>query len=370
MTTLLPDPRQYLGNAASPESNDLHQLANALLGEREPGGLVRREAELDAALTSLLNTASDALLKETQQTAPSAISAKLLHDRLNQILALPAAASGQQVIAFAIPIVLVTGARVPLTLPARLPDIDAVIALLRQHQVLTADADVYLSAQLLAPNTLADVKPSQLWRWKSALQYASRGLPTSLEAEPIKLDGEAVVLRYLVGAVMQPAQGAPALALSQPNPAWALAFSRVLGEQLKHEALTLFPLPRSPLPWLAAQQDGRRAQMEVRFQVFASNSLRKLRQNGETPVAVFSTHENGELRVTLGDQVNGERWDGFVWPLAASDNLAAIQHDMVDLLRECHHDAVRFVPQVLPSVKDQLPYFPLPSELPASPLTH
>jgi hypothetical protein len=149
-----------------------------------------------------------------------------------------------------------------------------------------------------------------------------------------------------------------------------MALSKQLGLSLKHDALTLFPLPRAPQNWLAALEDGRVAQQEIRFQVFASNTLRKLREAGETPVAVFSCHEGGELRVTLGAENNGESWAGFVWPLALFDRIEAIQHSMTDLLRECRHEDIRVIADVLPSLKDDLPYFPIPTELPAGSTRH
>lgn len=361
----LPDPRRY---AAAP-THPLHTLAQALLGERDLGRMVAAEAALDAELDRLLAGDLDAELAAAQAAAPSAAVQALLIERLRIRVARPAAGAARHAVLFALPIVLVAGVRGQHTLPARLPDVGAVRQLLVEHGVFAPGADIHLSAQLIDREQLLAIPASRLARWRDTLQYAGR-LPHEFEERPIEINGDGVFLRYLVGTAMQDGESQPAVRLNAPPAQWAMALTKLLGEQLKHDALTLFPLPRAPQAWLAALDDGRVAQQEIRFQVFASNTLRQLRERGETPVAVLSSHEGGELRVTLGAERNGEEWAGFIWPLGPLDRVEVLQQMMVGLLRECHHDAFRVLDEVLPAVKDDLPYFPLPTELPARPALH
>ncbi|SFZ71835.1 hypothetical protein [Chitinimonas taiwanensis] len=362
----LPDPRPFSGTATHP----LHQLADALLGERNLGHLVAKEAALDAEIKRLLSQSDDAELLNALASAPSPASQRVLNERLRVNVAQAGADQAQQAVIFALPLVLVAGVRGKHVIAGKLPDVDAVRALLQQHGVIAADADVQLSAKLLDRDQLLAIQPSQLARWRDALQYASGGLPHDFKESPVQVDGDGVFLRFLVGVAMQKKDAAPAVQLNIAPGPWAMALTKLLGEQLKHDAMTLFPLPRAPQTWLAALDDGRVAQQEIRFQVFASNTLRKLREAGETPVAVLSCHEGAELRVTLGAEKNGEEWAGFIWPLGQLDRVEAIQQMMVDLLRECHHDDIRVLGEVLPQIKDNLPYFPLPTELPASATRH
>lgn len=362
----LPDPRRYSHSATSP----LHELAQALLGERNLGRLVAAESALDAQLLQYLGASDDAVIQAALDSAPSMAVFRLLTERLRHVVEQPVVGTAQHAVLFAIPIVMVAGVRGKHEIPGKLPDVAAVQTLLTQQGILQAGGDVLLSARLLDREQLLAIQPSQLLRWRDVLQYASGGIPHDFKESPVKVDGDGVFLRYLVGVAMQPADAAPVVQLNAPSGAWAMALAKLLGEQLKHDAMTFFPLPRAPQAWLAALDDGRVAQQEIRFQVYASNTLRKLRETGETPVAVLSSHEGNELRVTLGSATNGEEWAGFIWPLAGLDRVDAIQHMMVGLLRECHHDAFRVLTEILPSAKDNLPYFPIPTELPDSATRH
>ncbi|PHV13151.1 hypothetical protein [Chitinimonas sp. BJB300] len=362
----LPDPRSYSGTA----THSLHHLAHALLGERNLGHLVAKEAALDTELKRLLSQGDDAAIAAALATAPDLATLRVLNERLRANVEHAVAGQPQHAVIFALPVVLVAGVRGKHTIAGKLPDIGAVQALLVQHGVIQAGADIQLSSKLLDHDQLRGIQPSQLARWRDALQYASGGLPHDFTEAPVNVDGDGVFLRYIVGIAMQPADATPVVQLNAAPGQWALALTKLLGDQLEHDAMTLFPLPRAPQAWLAALDDGRVAQQEIRFQVFASNTLRKLRETGETPVAVLSCHEGAELRVTLGAEKNGEEWAGFIWPLGQFDRVEALQQMMVELLRECHHDDIRVLGEVLPQIKDNLPYFPLPTELPAALARH
>lgn len=360
----LPDPRQYPSDIPA---NPLLQRLLTLLSERDLGAMVRNEAALDAALEACLSQSEDALLAEALAHAPSQAMRRVLEHRLDTVLARPQPGSGQYAIPFALPIVWVAGVRGKLTLPGRLPDIEEITALLKTHGLIAPDADIWLSARLLEREALAAIAPSQLARWRDVLQYASGGLPHEFTEAPLQVNGDGVFLRYLVGVALQKQDAPPVVQLNAPPGPWAIALAKLLGQQMHQDGLTLFPLPRAVQSWRSALADGRHAQMEIRFQVFASNILRKLRTEGETPVAIFSAHDNGEIRVTIGAEKNGENWEGFVWPLDAADPLETIQQQMIDLLRDCQHDTIRVMPEVLPTLKDRMPYFPLPIELPGTP---
>ncbi|MFC4161583.1 hypothetical protein [Chitinimonas lacunae] len=358
----LPDPRRYPRVDAR---DSLIRLAMSLLTERDLGALVRKEADLDAELSRLLGAGDDAAIGEALGKVPSQEVYLCLNDRLRQAVERPPVDAAGHNVLFALPLVLVAGSRAPLSLPGRLPDPTAVLALLREHGIIHPEAEVELLAQLPTESQLAGIRPSELARWRDA---PTATLPDFAE-QPLQINGETVLLRFIVGVARQPAQAAPAVQLGITPGPWGLALTRLLSEQWKHDNLTLFPLPRAPLPWLPARHDGRSARLHIQFEIYASNILRKLRQGGEQPVAVLSAHDNDELHVTLGAASNGEVWEGFVWPLTPLDRVEGIVAAMVELLRECRLDRIEILPEVLPAVHEGLPYFPLPTELDALPLT-
>jgi hypothetical protein len=361
----LPDPRQYAALA-----HPLNLLVRDLMAQRDLGRIVSSEAAVDAKIIQLLHCADDQALDSALAGAATLTESRLLQERLQNVLRNAALGEAQYTVPFAIPLVLVAGSRGDVLIPGELGNIETFKQLLITHGIVEADTDVFLSRHLVERDALLNIKASQLLQWCTTTQFAADGLPMPTEPSAIKLKGDGVFLRYIVGAAIQRADQSPAIKLNAAPGAWSIALTKWLGEQLQQAGLTLFPLPRAPQTWLAAIQDGRIAQQEIRFQVFVSNTLRELRQKGETPVAVLSTHENGELRVTIGAERNGEEWAGFVWPLNAQDHIESIQQMMVELLHECHHQDIRVIAEVLPTVKDNLPYFPLPSELPASTTQH
>ncbi|WP_269531961.1 hypothetical protein [Chitinimonas sp. BJYL2] len=362
----LPDPRR----PASGPTQPLHALAQALLTERDLGKLVAAESALDQEIARLLASNGDAALAEATATAPSAAVLRLLNERLRTLLSRPAKPGTGYAVPFLVPLVMVAGVRGKHMIEGRLPDADAVLELLRTHGIVAKHADVHLLNRLVDRDQLLGAGVSLLAHWRDTLTTAADGLPYDFKPTPIVVEGDGVYLRYLVGVAYQPADAEPVIQLNAPPAAWTLALSKLFGEQFKHDAMTLFPLPRVPQNWLAGLDDGRVAQQEIRFQVYASNTLRKLREGGEKPVAVLSCHENGELRVTLGAATNGENWAGFVWPLGPLDRVDAVQHMMVSLLQECQQDDIRVLTDVLPTIKDDLPYFPLPTELATTETRH
>src|SRR5690606_32441535 len=106
-----------------------------------------------------------------------------------------------------IPLILVVGTRAQVQLAGRLPDPDAVLALLRQHGVIAADAEVYLAPALVHPGDVAAINPAQLAGWRELPQHEA--LAHAVREAPVLCKDEGVFLRYLVGIAAQQA-GQPA----------------------------------------------------------------------------------------------------------------------------------------------------------------
>ncbi len=348
----LPDPRLF--SSVQPK-NMLVQQVNALLAEPEKRQF--HQDSLHFLMEDRLRREADDDLGAAMSLAPTPEAYKVLWQTLGGILAGPIEGQANSAIVFAIPLIIVAGVKGKLTLPSRLKDTDAIKAVLAQHGVIQANADVFLSSRLVNADGLSVLRPSQLYRWKQNLQYASGGLPIELEESPMELDGEAVFLRFIVGVAMQPASGEPAIRLGGSVGAWGMPLTHLLGEQLGHEAVTMFVIPRTPNLVTESLQQGRFGRQEIQMQVVISNTLRKIRTAGETPVAIIAAHQGGELRLTLSAKENPANWAGFVWPLTPLDNIDLIEHNFCQLMNECHVDDVRVIDQLQVARHLDLPFY-------------
>ncbi|MDW5416114.1 hypothetical protein R6242_05960 [Iodobacter sp. CM08] len=351
----LPDPRLY---ARVNAQNPIIRLLMSLLTESSSALVQQKREELTALLADTLAIQDHAALNAAMTQAPSLDAYLELWSLLRAAVENAPKNAEHYAIPFAIPVILVAGFKGTTELAGQLSDVDAVLALLKQHEVISPDADVWLSAKLVHAETLASVNPSQLSQWRDQLQYASGGLPLDLNTSPMPLKDEAVFLRYLVGVAMQNKDAAPAIKLGGNLGAWGMQLANLIGEQLKTNGVTLFPIPRTPMPWLTAGEAGRETQLQTRLQLMASNALRSIRSKGRTPVICIAAHENAEIRITFSTIEDAERWEGFVWPLSAWDHVEKIHQYAVELFRECMVSDIRIIENVQPNMdSDQLPFF-------------
>ncbi|UXY13929.1 DUF2863 family protein [Chitiniphilus purpureus] len=351
----LPDPRRY------PRVNPQNPVIRALMAyltAPDAATAADKRCALVEQLTSLLAAADHYALNGALTQAPSQEAYKALWQVLREVVEQPPPSGAEWNVLFTIPVILVAGARSPLQLPGRLPEPAAVLALLRQHGVVDADADLLLSPALVHPGDMAAINPALLAQWRD-LPYAeaAAALGKAVREAPVQLKNEGVFLRYLVGLARQRRDGAAPLRLGGQVGAWGMPLAQLIGDALQQEGLTLFAIPRAPQPWLAAQDSARATQLETQLQVAVSNAVRSIRSKRRTPAVVLAAHEGGELRITFSSQEDGERWEGFVWPLAPLDSVEQIHGFAEALLRECQVDDVRVIDTVQPDKDGELPFF-------------
>ncbi|MBB5193452.1 hypothetical protein HNQ50_004209 [Silvimonas terrae] len=350
----LPDPRMYPRvNAANPAIRALMSL----LTEREADAVKAKREALETLVRELLQTNDHAALNAALTQAPSDNAYSIFWDTLRATVEKPDSYNEQWAVPFAIPLILVAGVKGQAQLPGRLSDVDAVRELLKKHGIFATDSDIWLSAQLAHPEQLAQVNPAQLARWRDQLQYASGGLPVTFQDAPVPLKDEGVFVRYLFGVAIQHKDAAPAIKLGGQVGAWGVPLAQELGKQLQTTGVTLFTIPRVPQTWLAAQEAGRVTQLETQLQVATSNALRSIRTAGRTPVITVAAHDPGEVRITFCGLEDGERWEGFVWPLAPLDRTEQVVDFVQQLMVECQVDDVRIIDTVQPDRVGELPFF-------------
>lgn len=273
--------------------------------------------------------------------------------------------AGDELVArvFALPLIIVTGSRKRFQLVDALPDIAAVTDLFLQKGVLGKTRNFGLGNALCSLETLEAVRPAEVFAWTRTAGAARRELPPS----PVMMDepGEHVHLRFLTGAGIAPANEPPLTETASNIGAWGMALTQLLTKQLAQAGAEVLPMARPPADLLRAAHAGRTAQLETACNLFASNAVRRFRTASGDPVAILSTHDNGELRLTLSQPFDDSMLEGFSWPLHPLDDLYAVIALMTDLLAACRVNRIECAPRVLPANNALgLPWYPALREWP------
>lgn len=252
---------------------------------------------------------------------------------------------------FAIPVVLIAGARAAGVIPGVLDDIEALRALLERHGALGATRNFGLSNALCSAEALERLKPSRVYHWSRhwSQQTARELSPAEVRVLP---GHEQVHLRFLPGAAVASGGEASFLENASPIGVWGLPLTRELVRQLAQPAVELIAIPRPPVALLQAAHAGRCAELQVAFNLFVSNTVRHFRASIGDPAVVISAHrlEHGgaELRVSMSCLMDDTLLEGFRWPLHPLDDFSAVKGSIMAMLHDCRLHDVRIVEEVQP----------------------
>ncbi|WP_337881706.1 hypothetical protein [Chromobacterium haemolyticum] len=346
----LPDPRQYHPQVALTNML-IHNAQSALNAKTESDREMWFSAVRDA-MAEMLARGELLSISVALAMVPSQQCYQLVWDALRDAVE---NTGGGRAIVFAMPLVLVAGSKSQTTLPGEIADEAGLNQLLREHGVFAGDADVALGGALLHPDSVVGLDSAQLYKLNRDPVHARALLPQ--QPAPVTVKEEGVFLRYLLGVAIQPEGAEPPLRLGGAVGSWGMPLMKFLGEQLKADGVTLFPIARPPMPAMQAMVAGNYARFEVAMQVFASSQIRRLRELNKEPVAILSAHDNGELHITLSAEGDERNWEAFVWPLAALDNVQLIEESFRELMAECHVREVHVLPELHPDTKDGVPLF-------------
>lgn len=349
---LLPDPRQY---SSIIPSNMLLSNLGSVLNATNADERQMWSTNLKASLADYLERAEVLPLSVALAMAPSQTAYRQLWQSLCEVVDGEAECASERL--FAIPVILVVGSKSQTVLPGVLPDTDGLVELLAQHKLVQDPSRVRILPKLLHPDTVSALSSAILYRLNRSDDVLNGHEIANLPEAPVSINGEAVFLRYLIGAARHvPGQPDP-ITFGGAVGSWGMPAMEWFGKVLKADGVTLFPIARPPQPLLPAVVAGGRARQEVAMQVFASNRLRKLRELQLNPVAIASSHEGGELRFTLSAEGDDRNWEGFVWPLSPLDMVPQIAQMFAELMADCRVDDVRFVPGVQPDRNGDVPLF-------------
>lgn len=338
------------GNAALPEPREFavvtdDPLLRAALGSDDEA--------LRAAIDARLEHGDDRAIRAVLNAAPPA-AARRTAQALDEAMARARGDVGVEL--FAIPLLIVAGARNRLEIPAALPEIGKVAALLEQHGAVGVTRNFGLGNALSSAEALDALSPAALWR---AAADPARGLPLeALQPGPIEVSPgrEQVQLRFITGAGITPRHLPSFLESASNIGTWGMALTRELTRQLAQPGLEILPMPRPPQSLLLATRAGRREQLDAALSLFLGNTLRRFRMAVGDPEAVLSAHRlsggTGELRLSLSTPLDDSLFEGFSWPLQPQDVVAEVAQLIRAALAECRVTNITLLEQVLP---DRLP---------------
>lgn len=313
----LPDPRRY--GAAGP-SNPLLTLAAG-----------RSDAELVGALRELADARRDAEIADALAAASSRIEYARVWRSLCAAIEKPPKDESVTPRVFAIPWVIVCSATAAATMSCVLSEVGELTRVLEQHGVFGASRNLGLSNALCSIDALEAFLPSEVMHgWENARLREVAPAPISV------LRGvEEVHVRLLPGAAIAPAHAPDIVETGANVGAWGTPALRAMAAQLATPGAQILPMPRPPAGLYSAAYAGRRAGLEAALNLFMSNAVRRFRMAVGDPSVTLSSHESGELRVTLWSVLDDAMVEGFRWPLHPADDLGDIERTIATLAEEC-----------------------------------
>ncbi|HSN40351.1 MAG TPA: hypothetical protein VLT92_09165 [Burkholderiales bacterium] len=344
----LPDPRHWNGAAD-------HPLLRLVQASRS-GDHAARTRLLDELHALIRN--GDAEIFAALRLVPSQAVYRHLWELTCAAIDLPRADAGPLVARlFAIPLVLVAGAKQNIVVPGIVPDTGEIGALLEAHGAVGVTRNFGLSKSLGSLQALECITPGQVFLWTH--DFAASGVPREISAEEIRVEaGQQVHLRFMIGAGIASA-AAPSFFETAANiGAWGMPLTRVLARQMAQPGLDLLPIPRPPSAILKAAHAGRAAQLELAFNLFVSNTAREFRTAIGDPTVVVSAHRIGEaaeIRISMSSRLDDTLLEGFCWPLHPLDEFDHIGSIIMSLLRECHIADVQIAEAVFSDEKPAAP---------------
>lgn len=351
----LPEPRRF-SEASVPDP----LLALTLAAAADASGRGSAALALQQAIAGSLARGDDRSVMQSLAQVPDARAYRVLTDALAGSIDTPKSSGGEILArAFALPLVLVAGSAQSARIPGRLADSGAIQALFERKNALGPTRNFGLSNALCSLEALESLRPLAIFGAVRSVDPGS--IADALPPQDIAVAGshEQAYLRFLVGAGIGPADAPGFTEVAAHIGSWGLDCAKLLAAQLAVPGVQLLVLPRPPKDLIRAPHAGRFAQLEVAFNLFASNGVRRFRMAVGDPMVVVSAHEGGEVRISMSSPFAEELADGFRWPLHPMDDLDEVERLVLGLFADMRVRDVCVIARLLPSMRDNgVPFHP------------
>ncbi len=326
MKTLI-DPRKY--TEVFPESNIIINQALQVIDNK------LTQDVLNQTIRDILKNKNDALINVALNLSPNELTARAIWQSLNCAINLNDDNSINSPIAcfFAIPVIIVAGSKNRTKLMTTV-DTEKLNNFFAENNIISSGQDYYISGRLVEPQTIAKIKPSQLYYWVRNSQNAKLWLPIEVQNNAIEVLGEGVFLRFLLGIV----RGENGCLLNDvidinKYKEKSMQLMQFIVEETKTDGVTLFPIPYQPVDLSESFTVGDNHRKEIAIQVALSNAVRKIREEGQTPnVEIKSIIDAIEINVINVDTLKTH--ETSLWHLTRFDNFSKVINILTDLLQE------------------------------------
>lgn len=338
----LPDPRRFATGELSPLMRAAQKLAEAERISRQPLLM-----ELARRISAMLEAGDESVVREAILNPCSSAAARSLYQALDMALA-PATGNGAvNLHLFAMPVVVVAGAKSARRVSGVLPEPDSIRALFEQSGALGHCRNFGISNALTTIERLEAIPWSTLYSLGRAQSWdASEVIELAPEDIDVSTERETAHLRFISGAALIPSD-APAFVEAAGNIGrWGMQLTKELGKQLTVADVSLLAVPRPPRSIVRAAAEGWYAARELGFQLFLSNALRQARLRIGEPDVTISSGSDQTIRIRLTSPFDDLLDQTYGWPLTKADDVKEIAAGILSLLEDAKVQRIQIVPTV------------------------
>lgn len=343
---ILPDTRPYPTDAVK---NELLLYAAQIAKPSSGAQLALAREHLHAQILGQLQQRHTLGLSVALNMAADAQIYTVLMDAVDAILC---AQNEHQAQWFAMPIVIVAGAKQAVELAIHTP-VAALCAILERYPALRALGRAQWLPQLLKAEDFAQITVQQWFDAKENFTVA-QDFALSLPATSLPIPPEQSV--HVVYALGYGDVHLKTLLGKNVSEA-ALPLMQMWQEHLMHDDLTLFTNPLTINSPLAALADANHMRLRMALDVFSANVIRDIRLQNQEVAVVMAAQEGGKLLFgfnALGSVLSIHHI--FTWDLSPRENIALVQQDFINLMIDCQVQQIRILREPI-ALGGKLPLF-------------
>lgn len=323
---ILPDTRPY---PTDPVKNDLLLYASQIAHATSQAQRTLAKEQLHSKINEMLTQNFYLGLSVALSMAADEQVYAILMDELDKVLQ---AKTDTEIQWFALPVVVVAGAKQTQNLPLAAPSME-LAACLANYPTLRPLSHATWLPHLLRADDFAAIKADAWFAAKQNIQAAETFAQT-LPESPLTIPADqSVHAFYALGygnADLLPVLG-------QNLREAALPLMQVWQQSLATQGLTLFTNPLSPNTPLAALTDASHMRLRMALDVFAANAIRAIRLQSPRVGVVMAAQEGGKL--LFGFNTTDQAFElpplTFTWALSPRESIGVVQQNFLNLMADC-----------------------------------